>query len=229
MLHLPTQDSSREDNFGQGLFGLAFTLDKAESVLVDAYKEANDQWEAIADKSSDFSGFLRRYCTREWPELVVAHTGDCRAVMREGKKTTVLTKDTDLRIQKRRLGFELQGGFIKGGRVMGVLAPSRGFGDLDVKRSAPSPEIIISEPDIIRITLPDRMPKQKGHTFCVLATDGVWDAMKSEKAMDIVSKVSCVFFLHSILYMLPRSISIGFVRFLQSLRINILIFILTLL
>lgn len=172
----------------KGFFSSPFTLDRAEAVLIDAYKEASDQWEEIAESTEDFSGSCAVTALVCGGDIVIAHAGDCRAVMREGKTTSVLTKDHRPSDPEEKARIRAAGGFIKAGRVMGVLAPSRGFGDLDVKRSAPSPDVVISEPDVIQITLPDNMPKQPGHTFCVLATDGVWDAVKNDKACDIVAR-----------------------------------------
>jgi len=107
------------------------------------------------------------------------------AVARLGRNTIQLTKDHRPTDPAEKARIYAAGGIIKGGRVMGVLAPSRGFGDLDVKRKAPSPDVIISQPDINEYTLDG----VKGlPTFVILATDGIWDAMSGEKACDIVAK-----------------------------------------
>ncbi|KAK1419236.1 hypothetical protein QVD17_28399 [Tagetes erecta] len=56
------------------------------------------------------------------------------------------------------------------------LALSRAFGDFFVKDSG-----LISEPDVIQTTITAR------DRFVILATDGVWDVVSNEKAVEIVS------------------------------------------
>lgn len=158
----------------------------AQTALLDAFKACDDEWSGIAEQTSEFSGSCA-LASLIWDlDVVVAHAGDCRAVARMGKKTLQITKDHRPCDPAEKARIYSAGGFIKNGRVMGALAPSRGFGDLDIKRKAPSPEVIISEPDISCIRMEY---SQKGEpSFIVFATDGVWDCMPMERACDVVAK-----------------------------------------
>ena len=158
----------------------------AQSVLLDAFKSCEDEWNEIAEKNSEFSGSCAIASLICGNDVVIGHAGDCRAVARMGKKTFQLTKDHRPSDPAEKARIYAAGGFIKNGRVMGALAPSRGFGDLDVKRKAPSPDVIVSEPDITTLRMD---PSTKGNpSFIVFATDGIWDCMPPERACDVVAK-----------------------------------------
>jgi protein phosphatase 2C family protein 2/3 len=155
-LHIKTITNPRFESFAN-----------AGSVLLDSFKACEDEWNEIGERDEEFSGSCALACMVWGYDVVLAHAGDCRAVARVGKKTIQLTQDhrpSDPIEKARIIGA---GGIIKGGRVMGVLAPSRGFGDLDVKRKAPSPDIIISEPEITTFRMDE---STKGsQNFIVLA------------------------------------------------------------
>jgi len=157
----------------------------AALVLEDAFRACEEEWNAIAESEEEFSGSCAIAALIMGNSIVLAHAGDCRAVARIGKSTVQLTKDHRPSDPAEKARIYAAGGVIKGGRVMGVLAPSRGFGDLDVKRKAPSPLVVVSTPDINTYTLDlvRGLP-----TFVILATDGIWDAMSPEKACDVVGK-----------------------------------------
>jgi len=162
------------------------SLTNAQTVLLDAFKSCEDEWNVIAERDSEFSGSCAIAALISGLDVVIAHAGDCRAVARMGKKTFQLTKDHRPSDPAEKARIYAAGGFIKNGRVMGALAPSRGFGDLDVKRKAPSPDVIISEPDITTLRMD---PSTKSMpSFIVFATDGIWDCMPPERACDVVAK-----------------------------------------
>ena len=157
----------------------------AALILEDAFRECEEEWNIIAERDQEYSGSCAIAALVHGNTIVTAHAGDCRAVARVGKSTVQLTKDHRPSDPIEKARIYAAGGIVKGGRVMGVLAPSRGFGDLDVKKKAPSHDIIISTPDINTYTL----ELVKGlPTFVILATDGIWDAMSGEKACDVVAK-----------------------------------------
>lgn len=158
----------------------------AQTILLDTFKACEDEWNQFADPINEFSGSCAIASMICGLDVVIAHAGDCRAVARMGKKTFQLTKDHRPSDPMEKARIYAAGGFIKNGRVMGALAPSRGFGDLDVKRKAPSPDVVISEPDITTLRME---PSQKGYpSFIVFATDGIWDCMPPERACDVVAK-----------------------------------------
>ncbi|XXH04838.1 hypothetical protein Hte_011260 [Hypoxylon texense] len=147
--------------------------------------------------------------------LTVASTGDCRAVL--GQKTadgtwatTELTTDctgaTPSEAARIRAQFPDEPGIVKGGRVWGM-QPSRTFGDgmwkwnRQLKErlrnyynglSMPSATrygaykdgpYLTAEPLVTTTKIPEARP-----SFLILATDGLWDAMTSEQAVDLVGR-----------------------------------------
>ncbi|KAI1801885.1 protein serine/threonine phosphatase 2C [Daldinia bambusicola] len=148
-------------------------------------------------------------------KLTVASTGDCRAVL--GQKTadgrwaaTDLTTDctgaTPSEIARIQAQFPGEPEVVKGGRVWGM-QPSRTFGDgmwkwpaalKDTLRnyynglSLPSAArygaykegpYLTAEPLVSTTKIPE-----SGPSFLILATDGLWDAMTSEQAVDLVGR-----------------------------------------
>ncbi|KAI1777751.1 protein serine/threonine phosphatase 2C [Hypoxylon cercidicola] len=147
--------------------------------------------------------------------LTVASTGDCRAVL--GQKTadgkwapTELTTDctgaTPSEVARIRAQFPDEPDVVKGGRVWGM-QPSRTFGDGMWKWDAALKEklrnyfnglslpsavryagyktgpYLTAEPLVTTVKVPERQP-----SFLILATDGLWDTMTSEQAVDLVGR-----------------------------------------
>ncbi|KAI0440195.1 phosphatase 2C-like domain-containing protein [Xylaria telfairii] len=151
-------------------------------------------------------------------KLHVASTGDCRAVLgqktADGKwETTALSEDctgaTPSEIARIKAQFPNEPDVVQGGRVWG-LQPSRTFGDgmwkwtAELKKnlryhfnglSLPSHvryknykdgPYVTAEPLVTTTQISD--PKQGRPSFLILATDGLWDTMSSEQAVDLVGK-----------------------------------------
>ncbi|KAH9900408.1 protein phosphatase 2C-like domain-containing protein [Xylariomycetidae sp. FL2044] len=148
-------------------------------------------------------------------DLRVASTGDCRAVLgqkaADGKwETQELTVDCTganpdeaARIQAQ---FPDEPGIVKGGRVWGM-QPSRTFGDGMWKWTSALKEnlrwhynglnlpggprykdyrdgpYLTAEPLVTTTRVPRDRP-----AFLILATDGLWDMMSSEQAVDLVGR-----------------------------------------
>ncbi|EFH68643.1 hypothetical protein ARALYDRAFT_470736 [Arabidopsis lyrata subsp. lyrata] len=109
--------------------------------------------------------------------LVVANAGDCRAVLSFGGYAEALTSDHRPSRDDERNRIESSGGYVDTfnsvWRIQGSLAVSRGIGDAHLK------QWIISEPEtkILRIN-----PQ---HEFLILASDGLWDKVSNQEAVDI--------------------------------------------
>lgn len=137
--------------------------------------------------------------------ISVASTGDCRAVL--GRKlpddtwTAVpLTVDQNAehpgeveRIKREHPGEENT--VIIANRVLGSLMPFRTFGDVDFKwerkylegivplwPNYKTPPYITAEPVVSQHKL------QHGDKFVILASDGLWERMSNEEAVNIVAK-----------------------------------------
>lgn len=77
------------------------------------------------------------------------------------------------------------GGFVADGRVNGSLNLSRALGDMEYKRCKdlpPNDQMVSSCPDVKSLDL------KRGHDFCILACDGIWDVLTEQQAVDFVYK-----------------------------------------
>lgn len=113
-------------------------------------------------------------------ELHVANVGDCRVVLSRNGVADVLTIDHRVSREDERLRIENSGGFLhcRNGiwRVHGSLAVSRAIGDQHLK------EWIISEPEIKRV------PLTSDCQFLIMASDGLWDKVDEQEAVDVILK-----------------------------------------
>lgn len=111
--------------------------------------------------------------------LVVGHVGDSRAVLGISGKTIELTQDHKPNRPDERQRIEDVGGTVVHAgtwRVGGVLAVSRSFGNRMLK------QYIVAHPELREDTLgPDAK-------CLVVATDGVWDVVENEEAVELVSR-----------------------------------------
>lgn len=140
--------------------------------------------------------------------VAVANTGDCRVVLgRRGKgrgKWEALPLSVDqnaqnpdevMRLKAAHPGEE-EGTLIVGGRVLGNLMPFRSFGDVDYKwerrhlekllqvpANYKTPPYVTAEPVLSRHEFGE------GDKFLILATDGFWERVSSERAVDIVGSL----------------------------------------
>ena len=114
--------------------------------------------------------------------LYVAHLGDCRAVLsRGGGVAAALTADHTCAAEGERARIERGGGFVSRSgsgvwRVQGSLAVSRAFGDAGLKRW------VLAEPAVARV------PLRAGCEFLVVASDGLWDKVSNQEAVDVVAR-----------------------------------------
>ncbi|KAG5233108.1 hypothetical protein OIU77_004550 [Salix suchowensis] len=111
-------------------------------------------------------------------ELHAANVGDCRVVLSRNGIADVLTNDHRVSREDERLRIENSGGFLhcRNGiwRVHGSLAVSRAIGDRHLK------EWIISEPEIKRV------PLTSDCQFLIIASDGLWDKVNEQEAVDVI-------------------------------------------
>ncbi|KAE8656868.1 putative protein phosphatase 2C 25 [Hibiscus syriacus] len=115
--------------------------------------------------------------------LVVSNAGDCRAVLSRDGAAEALTSDHRPSREDERNRIETCGGYVdlcRGvWRVQGSLAVSRGIGDNHLK------QWVIAEPETKIVSIkPD-------YEFLILASDGLWDKVSNQEAVDI-ARPSCV-------------------------------------
>lgn len=111
--------------------------------------------------------------------MYVANVGDCRAVLCTDDGVAVeLTKDHKAALPEEKERIEASGGFVHNGRLDGILAISRGFGDLAHKNDGH----LIVTPDIYeRAVVPE-------DEFLLLASDGLFDVLSSQQAVNFIRR-----------------------------------------
>lgn len=109
--------------------------------------------------------------------LVVSNAGDCRAVISRGGVAEALTSDHRPSREDERERIETSGGYVdlcRGvWRIQGSLAVSRAIGDRHLKQwvtAEPETKVISIEPE---------------HDLLILASDGLWDKVSNQEAVDI--------------------------------------------
>ncbi|GAB4845072.1 hypothetical protein Ancab_038478 [Ancistrocladus abbreviatus] len=112
--------------------------------------------------------------------LHVANVGDCRVALSRNGTAVRLTNDHHLSREDERSRVESSGGYVDchNGvwRVLGSLAVSRAIGDLHMKKW------IISEPEFANVQLASDCE------FLIIASDGLWNKVDEQEAVDIVLK-----------------------------------------
>lgn len=112
--------------------------------------------------------------------LLVANVGDSRAVICKGGQAIAVSKDHKPDQSDERKRIENAGGFVMWAgtwRVGGVLAVSRAFGDKLLK------QYVVAEPDIEEEVVDSSLE------FLILASDGLWDVVTNEEAVEMVKPI----------------------------------------
>ena len=111
----------------------------------------------------------------EGTTLTVANVGDTRCVLCRDGKAVRISVDHKPDLPEETSYIQSKGGFVKDGRVGGMLAVSRALGD-GILGDAVNPT-----PYIRRVELTE------DDSFMILACDGVWDVMSDQTACDLVA------------------------------------------
>ena len=126
----------------------------------------------------------------------VGNTGDTRAVVCRGGKALNVTLDMKATDPEQIARVAMAGGHVTKGRVMGALAVARAFGDAQLKKGKnlkhglweSGQEALICDPEITSFR-PRRIGDARhDDEFMIIATDGLWDVMDSQQAVDAVKK-----------------------------------------
>nr|XP_009609693.1 probable protein phosphatase 2C 25 [Nicotiana tomentosiformis]XP_009616369.1 probable protein phosphatase 2C 25 [Nicotiana tomentosiformis] len=109
--------------------------------------------------------------------LVISNAGDCRAVVSRGGVAEALTSDHRPSRKDEKDRIEASGGYVdccRGiWRIQGSLAVSRGIGDQCLK------QWVTAEPETRILGLNPELE------FLILASDGLWDKVSNQEAVDI--------------------------------------------
>lgn len=162
------------------------------AALVEAYAKTEEQILTLERETGEDSGTCAVSVVLCGTELHIAHVGDCRAIVASGITPSgdIAPKLTSKELthdhrgiypgEKERIADA--GGKIVDGRVNGGLIPSRTFGDLSHKQKCPG--AVIAEPTVSKYEM------QRADQYFVLASDGLWDDMTSDRAVGIVRKAT---------------------------------------
>ena len=130
--------------------------------------------------------------------VIVAHLGDSRAILSIQKNGDLsgypvayqLTKDHVASDPDEKASIEARGGFVSADtglmRVNGKLAVSRSLGDKFLA------DVLSHEPDVVVMSREEvdlLCGRQEGSSFpciLVLASDGLWDVMSNQEAIDMI-------------------------------------------
>ena len=123
------------------------------------------------------------------PCLYVANAGDCRAVLSRKGRAVELSTDHTASLPEEQERIVRAGGWVHGGRLHGVLAVSRAFGDVEHKvlkekcwERPYTADPLIPDPDV-RVE-----PLRADDEFLVMACDGLWDVLSSQQAVNFVRR-----------------------------------------
>mmetsp|Transcript_66946 Transcript_66946/g.104662 ORF Transcript_66946/g.104662 Transcript_66946/m.104662 type:complete len:429 (+) Transcript_66946:125-1411(+) len=192
----------------KNLFGHKDLHSNPRFALESAYRDTQNQIERQHGPDAAESGTTAVACYQHRDRLLIANVGDSRAVLgrcdtaRKGFRAVELTSD-----QKPSRPDEKQRIVAAGGKVDQMSFPvwnpggglrlmrggpervmdSSGFGGLAMSRSLGDLSLhpyVTAQPEVSERKLDSR------DRFLVLGTDGVWDQMSSQEAVDIASRIS---------------------------------------
>ncbi|XP_057948786.1 uncharacterized protein LOC131144267 [Malania oleifera] len=120
----------------------------------------------------------------EEKEIAISNLGDCRAVLCRSGVAEALTNDHRAEREDERLRIENKGGYVEvhrgTWRVHGVLSVSRSIGDAHLK------DWVLAMPETKVLNLTPDME------FLILASDGLWEEVGNQEAVDIVTRLCLV-------------------------------------
>lgn len=161
----------------------SYFIEAPSVALVQSFMEVDKIFLEDCAKKGDKSGSTGVAVLIRDKQLYVANTGDSRCIICHDSNVYALTSD-----HKPYLPFEKDriihsGGHVVSGRVEGVLAVARAFGDIDFKnKDSYGPGAITCEPDIKIWNISNKTE------FIVLACDGLWDVLSNACVANFVRK-----------------------------------------
>ncbi|GAB2267743.1 hypothetical protein Dimus_002723 [Dionaea muscipula] len=145
---------------------------RGSNVVADDDSESEADIEPIVPDTVGSTAVVAIVCSTH---IMVANSGDSRAVLCRGKTVIPLSVDHKPEREDELKRIESEGGKViqwNGYRVLGVLAMSRSIGDRYLK------PWIIPDPEVMCV------PRTKEDDCIILASDGLWDVMSNEEACD---------------------------------------------
>lgn len=121
--------------------------------------------------------------------LYIGNVGDSEAVLAKQNGDTLesvlLTEKHKPTATTERARIEAAGGKVIFGRVLGSLAVSKAFGDIDFKfpNNKGSGDFVSAEPYVNKVELTPSNP------FLIIACDGLWDKLTYDEAIQFIAKM----------------------------------------
>ncbi|XP_043720779.1 probable protein phosphatase 2C 74 [Telopea speciosissima] len=168
------------ENLGKNIVAAIGEVGKAEDQIEKAIRKGYLTTDNDFLSKGQCSGACVATVLLKDRELYVANAGDCRVVLSRKGVGEALTSDHRLNREDERSRIENLGGYVscRNGvwRAQDTLAISRSIGDQSLK------EWIISEPEIKKLHLTSDCE------FLIVASDGLWDKVNNQEAVDVVLK-----------------------------------------
>ncbi len=111
--------------------------------------------------------------------------GDSRFILSYNGKAVAVTVDHKPSHPIETARIKRAGGHVTNDRVNGTLGVARAFGDYNFKQRedlGPHEQLVSSLPEVRTVDIDSKID------FLVVATDGVWDIMTNQEAVDFISK-----------------------------------------
>lgn len=171
------RDSLLEEFYKQ----MKFHNNDIELSLKEAYHRIDQKWINYAQTKDCNDGSTGLCIIVNNNRIIVANTGDCRALMNRSGKCIELSRDhrpTDPEEMKR---IEDNGGKVIGGRLQGELAVSRAFGDYRYKILESS--LLTCDPEI------REFPLTADVEFIVVACDGLYETFSNTEVIEYINRL----------------------------------------
>jgi protein phosphatase 2C family protein 2/3 len=133
------------------------------------------------------------FCIMMGGLLWFGNVGDSEAVLSVAGRAECVTLPHRPSMPSEEKRIKAAGGFVRSGRVMGLLAVSRAFGDVDSKCTRSKAQtyqrytgdFVIAEPYVRSLDTVDRVEGDEIE-FIILACDGLFDVMEYQESVDFV-------------------------------------------
>ena len=145
--------------------------DSLESAIISSFHEVQAEMKPWCL----FVGTTSVIAIANGTRLTVANVGDSRCVLCRDGKAVRLTVDHKPDLPEESAYIRSKGGFVREGRISGMLAVSRALGDGFLG------DAVNATPHIRSLDLTE------DDSFMILACDGVWDVITDQQACDIVA------------------------------------------
>jgi serine/threonine protein phosphatase PrpC len=106
-------------------------------------------------------------------------------VVCESGKAVDLSIDHKPDMPEEKARIEKAGGFVEENRVKGSLNLSRSIGDFEYKND---PKLPIEEQMVTVVPEIKTISRVPGHSFLIIACDGIWDCKESQEAVDFAKE-----------------------------------------